>query len=880
MAKLWARLVIEGWPHIFVTHQNMTKTLADGRIQRVGLQLEGIVLGADVSFYQATLEGDAYTVKIADPLPSRSTTASLATEPTQFASLTAELSATATTATVDNTADFASSGVVHIGTEAITYSGKTATTFTGLGRGAWGTIARKHVVPTGEGTYYPAVEDLPRAMLGRRAYLYLYTDGPSAIAAGTPDPTDTDIFWRGVVSTERSYRAGEWRIGIGPITSAFEQSIGGDIEDPVPIRGIYYPPTAPFVLSLRRLGGATPTSAITADVFGKSWSATSTASERAICVIGFFETQRDFLDELQTQLDAKIAGWSLDADSALTFEETSDGFRLRYRTGGTNAHYIAIGNIFPISRLDTLQEMSGRYWTDATGADATTMGIAETYFINWTSPVPRAAIGRDPARAEARLYADPADLTGFDERRIYIGGDVVPTTDMLIEIESEELSDDTSGRTISERVLAVNAVDRYLTLILSRPWSFELLTLGPGTRVRLGRLLGTGDLSDFRTALLDLVADVHSSGGAPLLSSADWASSATEIAAASAGLRIAQGRRFVARESKALWDIIKEELKLLGMYPTFDSQGRIVFKRMRVLASTDPTTATLTAQNTVGDFPGFEPNPYGIMGKVVYLTGYNSKTDEHEGRTYVGRNLRAYSLSPKAGTIEVAPLSEPLSIPPDGAVMDAREVVEASSRWLGIFGAPHFFLSLQGDFSLRTIRPGDAVAVTSKLLPNAAGTLGLTARPGLVAGVKIDLTSGVVTLRLLMTQLRIAGYAPGYRVTSSALVSGTTYDITLDWTDYGAEAPGDVLGVGDAIEVWQRNTRTPSSVTGTVDAVTSGSAVVRCTLSGTIPSGSLAFGYGSATAVQASQEVYCFIAGSDRRVDFTSGTVRGRDFAP
>jgi len=54
------------------------------------------------------------------------------------------LSATATTVTVDSAADFASSGYIKINDEIIEYTGKTSTTFTGLIRGSLSTTAAAH----------------------------------------------------------------------------------------------------------------------------------------------------------------------------------------------------------------------------------------------------------------------------------------------------------------------------------------------------------------------------------------------------------------------------------------------------------------------------------------------------------------------------------------------------------------------------------------------------------------------------------------------------------------------------------------------------------------------------------------------------------------
>ena len=55
-----------------------------------------------------------------------------------------DVNATATTITVDSTADFEDSGFIRIGNEVISYTGKTATSFTGLTRGVAGTTAAAH----------------------------------------------------------------------------------------------------------------------------------------------------------------------------------------------------------------------------------------------------------------------------------------------------------------------------------------------------------------------------------------------------------------------------------------------------------------------------------------------------------------------------------------------------------------------------------------------------------------------------------------------------------------------------------------------------------------------------------------------------------------
>jgi cysteine-rich repeat protein len=64
--------------------------------------------------------------------------------PTTFTTLSAALTATATTASVVSTTGYPTSGVLLVDSENIAYSGVTATSFTGLTRGALGTTAAAH----------------------------------------------------------------------------------------------------------------------------------------------------------------------------------------------------------------------------------------------------------------------------------------------------------------------------------------------------------------------------------------------------------------------------------------------------------------------------------------------------------------------------------------------------------------------------------------------------------------------------------------------------------------------------------------------------------------------------------------------------------------
>lgn len=122
--------------------------------------------------------------------------------------LTADLSATGTTATVDDTTDFPSSGTLYIGAETATYSGKTSTTFTGLTRAKFNTYAHYHtgdldqVYEVGAGG--PYVTDRLFSLQGRRLRVYAGTgflDANGALVAygANEDADDNRLIFAGYV---------------------------------------------------------------------------------------------------------------------------------------------------------------------------------------------------------------------------------------------------------------------------------------------------------------------------------------------------------------------------------------------------------------------------------------------------------------------------------------------------------------------------------------------------------------------------------------------------------------------------------------------------------------------------------------------------------
>lgn len=90
-------------------------------------------------------------------------------KPTAFCTLSADLAYNATTINVDDTTGFESSSVLWVGNEAINYTGKTGTSFTGCTRSYAGNKAYNHSIESDVSVW---VSDKPFAWLGREVWLY------------------------------------------------------------------------------------------------------------------------------------------------------------------------------------------------------------------------------------------------------------------------------------------------------------------------------------------------------------------------------------------------------------------------------------------------------------------------------------------------------------------------------------------------------------------------------------------------------------------------------------------------------------------------------------------------------------------------------------
>ena len=116
---------------------------------------------------------------------------------TRQATLTVDLLASDTTATVDDTTGWPSTGAFYCSLERILYTGKTGTTFTGLLRGATGTLPLDHRT----GTVGQVVTDLARFWRGRDVTLWCTLMDPTGHICGSDlMGQESRQVWRGRIS--------------------------------------------------------------------------------------------------------------------------------------------------------------------------------------------------------------------------------------------------------------------------------------------------------------------------------------------------------------------------------------------------------------------------------------------------------------------------------------------------------------------------------------------------------------------------------------------------------------------------------------------------------------------------------------------------------
>jgi hypothetical protein len=872
--RLKWRLALGGRGEEFVSSRDMVGTVVD-KTRLLGLDAASIKLGARADLMRATISADSCEVKIGDfgtaglAGARAKVTAALGKRPQKTLYLKTSITPASVTLDVTDTAAFPSSGVVHIKSEAIAYTGKTSGTLTGCTRGYWGSVAQSHFIADGASLAYPKVTDVPESLEGRRAFFYVYGDGDDPLGSGT-------LRWRGIVSTGARFDRGVWGFTVDPITRLLDAEIGQGLNEPLPIRGIYYPVTAPFVLVLDNL-----LSTGDPNIDGRA----------VVKLTGFYNDQSEFCDELTTLIAAAIAAplsyvgsgaWTWKAGSVITAQPDEDprapGFVLQYMVGTTGGVAPARVRVTVISGIDS-SEAYPHYWLEDDGTGGALRQLAEItaptaghlYAIKYNAVVPRAAAGSVAPGASTYppefASIDPSDPFA-DSHFIYYGGIAVPTTDMVAVITNPT---DTGPGNIIDITSISTALRRIMCECIAQ-------RLGPETRITLPGAIARGTVEDFRQALIADSPTVCNLGALPLITSDDiLALDLSEIVDSSA---LGQDRVFAAHPGTKLGDIVSAELLTLGCYQRINA-GAIEWLRLRATVPTDAEVWTIVDADLMRDsWPSCERSSDGIVSSVLYKTAWDPIEDKWVGIPYTVRDVEAASSTVTGLCVEIAQRSIPGDATEAGVrPIDYDVVASMASPVLSLFGVEYDHITVQVGVRFFDAKIGDTVSLTSKLVPSTAGTLGVTDEICMVTGHGYDGSTNIVTLELLRSGQPVAGYAPSFRVTAQA-GAGVSWTVTVNLSDYtDATDVSSWLTVGDLVRIYQADSAAPTYVDGTIASLPSATQIAIAFTGAWVPGASewyvrprRANDYASTDSLAR----FFFVASDERVITYSDITVTAR----
>ncbi len=872
------RLVIAGHPLEFVSASYLIGAGTDDRERIGGLEARSIQWSESLDPAAVKLRASGFTARIVDD-GSHRTGDSFVRQPTRINYLASSVTPSTVAIPMANT-NHANGDIFYLGNECfkITSGGGTAAPSCSGTRGYRNSIATAHYVDPTLGLSRPEItfEEAGQyngrpSIEGSLAYLYAYGDGETG---------DGTIVWRGIVAAQPKLRdLTVWEVELDSVASVLDQTLGADLAQPSMLRGINYNAQTAPTLQISILSGADIDSAID-----------NTATVGGADLAGFYETQEEFCDALNALIRTASSTWGTHALNRTSGERptliarpsSSGAWTLTYSTPSASHRYCLVDSENgSTTRVDPefISTLFLRRLSDNVRIDQ--VSSSDSYEcqslsrLDGAGTVPRGFIGE-----QTDAYTDT----------VFIGGTLSLAAGDTISIEWPAF-DGKEAFTRDYYVLAWDSTLRRATVRRRRvhgprPGVVDrYYTASSVPSVTTSRSYVTsGTFSDFLVTLLADSPSYAPEGRMPLVTSEhiDNAAVTVEVAAIATGRDWLSERSYLGTSDVSLSKMIEEECKLYGLVPSITIDGRLTFVPFRVGAATEVVVYAIDETNNLSgaQMPGFEPSAFGLLNTIQLKTGFDPKTGKHIGRTFVVRDSAALSRNPLPRMMKI----EPRSSWADDLAIPYSEVLAMAQTWLGVLGAAYQTITVACRLDAFGAPIGQQVSVTVAQLPNTLdGGRGVVLASGVVIGRRVRLLDAIVELTLLTTQVRIAGYAPSSLIDTATLVSGSTYDLTIDLAQPTGYAFSDSWAVGDEAKLVQYNVTSPTSVNATITAIDPGTGVITATLSAAPPSGTLTLEYRNAPDVVVAQERYAFIALEDGAggnvIEFASGNVPPRQFA-
>lgn len=854
------RLDIAALPTQFVGLASQVAAASFGTQARTrGLKMAGQKLRERADVINAKIEAGGMRPVIVDVDNLPTSYLGKVGHPTATTWLRSNLTASATTVDVSSTTDFvASNGYLWIDSECISYTGVSGgNQFTGCTRGVFNTLAQAHYIADGASLRYPAVTNQPITLDGQRARLYAYGELDSPTGDGT-------LIWTGVVSSDPRYDGTAWSIGVDSLARLLNQKMGTAGSSSGTTRGIYYPANAPFSITFY-YGALGFWDSEVADSATITFPALTTDT-------AFFENNASFCDYLNDKIaaDATISGWLgtiravPDGDSGWHMELTTDSGTPRAIRPVVGADRFGV----PKAQLDQLEAFPRER---ATGVIVDSVSVSTQYVIPQVpgfGVVPRCVFVAD---TDASYFPGLAAVfAAFPDGRLYTGGAIAPpagTRGVILSGPGWDRDYIRQPYTISSgRIdITVSADMRRAARSSVPPGTGVRQFLGPATLEYVVIHAEHCGVGDFIYALTTAAPTDLNIGAGPDLRTADidYTSFARWASGDGTGPWL-NLLHFAGLPKHTLGEIISAECQANGQFMRIDPITGITATKIKSPIASEASTATIP-NILAKSLPKYEHSARGLVNTVVISTGYDPAEDEWTGADFIVRDVESFGRSPHARTIDIKRLTVPNY---DYATMSASDAVGVASRIFGLYGGSYAEVTVDVPLTFYAVEVGGVVSLTAPNIPNTDGTIGISSRAGIVVGREHDLTGGLLTLTIVISDTSSTGYAPAAQIATETNTSGNIWDVTLANTEAPTGTTSvDWFAVGDAIRVWKFDNATPATQTGDITGISGSTITITLDGAATLGTGDWILEYDAASAWTTNPDPpFLFLATSGGRV--------------
>lgn len=853
------RLMIEGWPHEWVTDRRITHaTNADGRTVLPGLKYAGLAIGERIIMQEAKCDADGITFKLVPTDRAETTLYSLSFYPQPIAQLGTGLTSGENGLISLDGGAIPFGTVFHIGTEAIRKIDGTSCT-----RHVWDTQPQAHNITSANGTRLPVyIYDYPPAMEGRRAYLYVYGRGDDLAGDGT-------CIWRGIVATPPTLdRDGvTWLIDCHPITKVLAQQVAGYIQEAHPIGISHHQDCAIYVAIM-------------------NWDAPSFYENAA----GFWAVdEANLIDGINIYLEGARAGAGLSTVDYIRIENTKQaGWRLHLHTNATCPYLevrfgslllgqVSSGQAHEWQHDVTVSADGAKQSRGVDGNEHTQLQANTDYYLylvndndayvrypqhfSYTA-TPAMPLGRMSYTARNTLWfttetknlnqsLDPDPMYWFPNYRIFVDQDLDGVEAVYI-----------SGTYWPAGIFSVlgtgsftpgdGNVYHYIDVALpqsdvtpsEQPITAEhqyetsssigfFGVLDKSTTITVLRKYGSGTLPAFVRKLIDVGINAND-GDSPFVTEADFASWDDNLFPTDP---IQHARKYWFAKPKSLEDILSAELLFQNAFMRLEADGRIGVQMLPTFtdaalvdaAHTIDASTILTPEGGRGAWPGWRPQRDGLITAVEIKQNYDPIEDSWKGRSAVYQDPFAIAIHKTRGKVAatIAPYS-------DATYSVGYNVQETYARvalsFLAAFAREYSVITLKVPFKHFDILCGDIVSITHRLIPDGSGGRGMVARRGICIERRWNLDPANPEqgeISIYIPRDPVMGYAPSALITAKTNVTANTWNITasaadtsnIEWSSNGDGKVLEHFAVGDKIKVAKLDVTTEFVITGVVVSV-------------------------------------------------------------